>query len=287
MTSDPGRSEASSIATSSLPPGAKNQSCTTAERVTIPPILPEANDDPGRVLAMVDRRLNYGRDIVARFVSGGDPAVVLDLGPGLGEDMAAVRAAHSRARIVGLEAYEPYAERLRALGFEAFDANIERETFPFHDGTVDLIVANQVFEHVKEIHWILHECARVLRVGASLVIGVPNLASLHNRLLLAVGRQPTSLANWSAHVRGYTKADLMATLDKGFPGGFRLMERAGANFYPLPGSLARIAARAWPGGAWGFFGRFEKVRPYAGSYLEWPKSQLLETNFYLGPGGES
>jgi len=232
---------------------------------------------------MVDRRLNYGREIVARFVSGGDPRVVLDLGPGLGEDMAAVRAAHPRARIVGLEAHAPYAERLRSMGVEVVTCNIERDAFPFEDGTVDLIVANQVFEHVKEVHWILHECARVLRVGGSLVIGVPNLASLHNRVLLAIGRQPTSLANWSAHVRGFTKADLSATLDKGFPGGYRPVESAGSNFYPLPGPLAKLAARAWPGAAWGFFGRFVKARTYDGSYLRWPVSQTLETNFYLGP----
>ena len=238
-------------------------------------------------MAVVDRRLNYGRGIVARFVASGDPGMAIDLGPGLGEDMAAVRAAHPATRIVGLEAHLPYADGLRSKGFEVIACNIEREAFPFEDGSVDLIVANQVFEHVKEVHWILHECARVLRVGGSLVIGVPNLASLHNRLLLVIGRQPTSLANWSAHVRGYTRVDLIATLDKGFPEGFRLVESAGANFYPLPGPLARIAARAWPGAAWGFFGRFQKLRPYDGSYLRWPMSQLLETNFYLGPDGAS
>ena len=79
----------------------------------------------------------------------------------------------------------------------------------------------------------------------------------------------------------------MATIDKPFPGGFRLVDAAGANFYPLPGALARPAARAWPGAAWAFFGRFEKALPYDGSYLRWPVEQQLETSFYLGPGGES
>lgn len=235
---------------------------------------------------MVDRQLNYGRDLVARMVADLDVAVALDLGPGLGEDMLTVRAAHPRARIVGLEAYGPYRDRLRDLGLEAIVCDIERDAFAFDAGSVDLIVANQVFEHVKDIFWVLHECSRVLRPGGALVVGVPNLASLHNRLLLAAGRQPTSLTNWSAHVRGYTKRDLVATLDKPFPGGYRLVETGGANFYPLPAPLARRAARLWPGGAWGFFGRFEKVREYDGSYLRWPASQQLETNFYVGPGAD-
>jgi predicted SAM-dependent methyltransferase len=79
--------------------------------------------------------------------------------------------------------------------------DIECDRFPFADETVDLVVANQILEHVNEIFWVLHECARVLRLGGILVIGVPNLASFHNRVLLAAGRQPTSLINASAHVR--------------------------------------------------------------------------------------
>lgn len=235
---------------------------------------------------MVDRSLNYGRDIVARFVSHAKARVAVDLGPGLGEDLRAVRAAHPDARIVGVEVYEPYAVQLRDAGFDVITANIERDPLPFADASVDLIVANQVFEHVKEVFWVLHECSRVLRVGGSVVIGVPNLASLHNRALLAIGRQPTQLQNWSAHVRGYTKADLSATILNPFPGGYRLAESRGANFYPLPGPLARMAARIWPGAAWGFFGRFEKVRAYDGGYLRWPAAHQLETNFYLGPDAQ-
>jgi len=207
----------------------------------------------------------------------------LDLGPGLGEDLQAIRRAHPAARLIGLEAHPPYAAALRAKGFEVIGLDLERAAIPFPDDSIDLIVANQVLEHVKEVFWILHEVARVLRVGGSVVVGVPNLASLHNRLLLAIGRQPTSIANWSAHVRGYTRRDLVALLDKPFPEGFRLAEARGANFYPLPGFLARPAARIWPGAAWGFFGRFEKARAYDGEYLRWPARESLETNFYLGP----
>lgn len=232
---------------------------------------------------MVDRSLNYGRHLIAEFVRGLDVNVAVDLGPGQGDDMRIVRAAHPNARIVGLEAYPPYAERLRAGGFEVTGLDLERDRLPFDGASVDLIVANQIFEHLKEVFWVLSECARVLRVGGSLVIGVPNLAAFHNRVLLFLGWQPSPLKNWSAHVRGYTKRDLVQTIDRPFPGGFVLRQSGGANFYPLPGPMAKVAARTWAGGAWGLFARFEKVRPYDGSYLRWPSDQQLETNFYLGP----
>jgi len=236
---------------------------------------------------MVDRSLNYGRHLIAQFVDGLDVKLAVDLGPGQGDDMRIVRAAHPNARVFGLESYAPYAERLQAMGFEVVSIDLERDSLPFDDGSVDLIVANQIFEHLKEIFWVLHESSRTLRVGGSLVIGVPNLASLHNRVLLAVGKQPTSLANWSAHVRGYTNPDLVATLNKPFPGGFAVRARGGSNFYPFPSPLAKLAARIWPGGAWGLFLRFEKLKPYDGAYLRWPRDYELETNFYLGNGSQT
>lgn len=233
---------------------------------------------------MVDRQLNYGRDVIRRFVDRIHVETAVDLGPGLGYDIATVRDVHPSARIIGIEVHPPYVEHLRSLGIDAVECDLEHDRLPFHDESVDLIVANQVLEHVKEVFWILHECSRVLRVGGSLVIGVPNIAAAHNRLLLLAGRQPTQLRNWSAHVRGFTKGDILDLLDKPFVGGYHLVQSGGANFYPLPALLARPAARLWPGGAWGFFGRFEKERTYDGGYLRWPVGEILETNFYLGPG---
>lgn len=234
---------------------------------------------------MVDRQLNYGREMIRRFTAGLDVATALDLGAGMGEDLDTIAALHPGARIAAVEAHPPYASQIRARGFEVFALDIERDRLPFDDGAVDLIVANQILEHVKEIFWVLHECSRVLRIGGSLVVGVPNIAALHNRFLLGIGRQPTQLSNASAHVRGYTRPDLIATVDRPFRGGYRVVEVAGANFYPLPGWMAKPAARIWPGGAWGLFVRFEKTTPYAGSYLRWPVENALETVFYLGDPG--
>jgi hypothetical protein len=114
------------------------------------------------------------------------------------------------------------------------------------------------------------------------MIGVPNLASLHNRLLLAVGRQPTSIQSNSAHIRGYTRSDFVNLL-RCFSEGYKLQSWAGSNFYPLPRILARHASRIFPSMAWGIFMLFKKSRPYAKEFLDYPVSAQLETNFFLGP----
>lgn len=231
---------------------------------------------------MIDKGLNFGRPIIQRFVADAGPRVVLDIGAGTGIDLGLIRAACPSARLIALEAEPSQVARLRAQGYEVVSADLERDRIPLDDESVDAIVANQVLEHVKEVFWILHEASRILRVGGSFIIGVPNLASAHNRLLLLLGQQPTSIQNWSAHVRGYTKHDLVRLLDKPFPGGYRLVEWRGTNFYPFPPSLASVAARAWKGGAVGIVLRFEKVARYEDSYLRYPHDSYLETNFFTG-----
>src|SRR6058998_2525147 len=57
----------------------------------------------------------------------------------------------------------------------------------------------QVFEHLKNVWLPMSEIARVLCAGGHLVFSVPNLASLHNRALLAFGRQPTSIRTFGPH----------------------------------------------------------------------------------------
>lgn len=231
----------------------------------------------------VDRSLNYGRHHIRRFLSSAEPVrTVLDLGAGQGDDLQLSRIVHPGAARHAIEVCPGYALKLNEDGVSVHTGNIERDALPFADGSVDVVIANQVLEHVKEIFWIFHEISRVLPVGGNLIVGVPNLAALHNRILLAIGRQPTPLKNNSAHIRGFTKADLLQFLESCFPGGYRLMQFGGSNFYPFPPFVAKPLAHMFPTMAWGIFFLFEKKREYCKEFLEYPVRERLETNFYIG-----
>jgi SAM-dependent methyltransferase len=232
---------------------------------------------------VIDRNLNYGRHLVRRFLGRARPyGTVLDLGAGTGVDLGAAREIEPGAELHGIEVFPEPAARLEGMGVHVHRINLETDRVPLGDESVDVVMSNQVLEHTKEIFWILHEASRVLRTGGHLIIGVPNLASLHNRLLLLLGRQPTSIQNSTAHVRGYTRGDLLTFLERGFPGGYRLRARGGSNFYPFPPLIARPLAAALPGMAWGLFLLLRKERPYGGQFVEYPARERLETNFYLG-----
>ena len=232
---------------------------------------------------MIDRTLNYGRHHIRNFLQTAAPyQTVLDLGAGHGDDLLLAKQFDSNANLHALESYPPYVEELQNKGIEVFSANIEREPLPFADGSVNVIIMNQIMEHVKEVFWILHEVTRVLKPGGSFIVGVPNLAALHNRLLLLAGKQPSQLKNHSAHVRGYTKGDFQQLLDSGFPQGYQLQQFGGSNFYPFPPALAKPLAAAFPTLAWGIFMHWQKTKPYTDGYLRYPTEQRLETHFFLG-----
>ncbi|MEM9166622.1 MAG: class I SAM-dependent methyltransferase [Planctomycetota bacterium] len=232
---------------------------------------------------MIDRRLNYGRETIDRWLASMQRVgCAVDLGAGFGDDLLAVRRWHPEARLLAVENH-PYAiERLGAHGIETTAIDIERDALPIADGAADVVIANQILEHTKDIFWVLHEATRCLAVGGSLLVGVPNLASLHNRVLLAIGRQPSVIKSDSAHVRGFTRDDLAAFLSAGFPGGYELLAARGANFYPMPPTLARPLARLLPTMAWGLMLRFVKRKAYADGFRKRVQTAGFETRFYIG-----
>lgn len=234
---------------------------------------------------MIDRSLNYGRHVVADFLGAARPyESVLDIGAGRGVDLLAARKLEPSAALHGVEVDQGAYERLGQLGVHTYRCEIEREPLPLADGSMDVVIMNQVLEHTKEIFWILHEVSRVLSVGGTLILGVPNLASLHNRILLFLGRQPAAIQPHTAHVRGFTRSGLLSLLAICYPGGYRLRAWAGSNFYPFPASLARLVARWLPSLAVGLFLMLEKARPYQGDFLNYLAQNRLQTNFYTGSG---
>ena len=228
---------------------------------------------------MIDRSENYGRHLIEAFAAYTRAGTVVDLGAGRGTDLNNIRNVLPNIRSIGIETNRSSQAELKSNGHEVIALDIEQEMLPFDDSSIDLIVANQIFEHLKEVFWVCHEISRVTPVGGHFIVGVPNLASLHNRLLLLVGRQPSSQRNWSAHVRGYTRTDLLELMNRPFPGGWRQVSWGGSNFYPFPPHMARPLAKLLPGMAWGIFLLLRKEREYEGSYLSWPVEQSLETNF--------
>jgi Methylase involved in ubiquinone/menaquinone biosynthesis len=231
---------------------------------------------------MIDRQLNYGRHLIQEFLQASMTyKSVLDIGAGYGDDLQIARQINPSTELFALENCDTFIKKLINKQIKVYPVNIEHDIFPFSDQSVDTVIANQILEHTKELFWIFHEISRILPVGGKLIVGVPNLASLHNRILLSLGKQPTPIQNNSAHIRGYTKHDFLQFLEC-FPGGYKLLSFGGSNFYPFPPRIASPLARTIPTMAWSIFFLLEKQRKYEREFLEFPQMNELQTNFYLG-----
>src|SRR5690606_341833 len=209
--------------------------------------------------------LTYGRPILAAWAAEHARTLppeavprILDLGCGQGDDLELMARTASRAcELHGLEGYAPYRDVCAAKGIVTHPINLERDPLPFPDQSLDVVSMNQVLEHTKDIFFIFSEVSRVLKPGGVFLVGVPNLAAWHDRLLLLLGRQPSGMKVLGPHVRGFTREGLtkFATCDGYFAEeGFR-----GSAFYPFPAAMSRLLARCLPGLATASFYRFRRT----------------------------
>ena len=157
---------------------------------------------------------------------------LLDIGCWDGQTTARYAKTISASRVLGVEGFSDQAEHARANGVEVQCCDIEKADFVFPDAVADTVVCNQVFEHLKDVFHPMDEIARTLKPGGIFLFSVPNLAALHNRILLLFGRQPTCIRVFGPHVRSFTLAEFIIFSLAG--GLFELVEVRGVGFYPFP-----------------------------------------------------
>lgn len=233
-------------------------------------------------LTTVDHTETYGRHLLRQASRDLGISLCVDLGCGSGDDLMIVRENNPQARCFGVDFGLWNKDALLNRGITPISANIESDALPFHDETVDFVIVNQVLEHTKEIFWINHEVFRILRVGGHLYLGVPNVLSLHNRLMGLFGIHPTSSKMISGHVRVFSKADT-TLFYREVAGEFAAIKRFyGSQFYPFPKTIARWLAAALPSAAFSIFFVIQKTGPYRGEFIERLSRVPLETNFFKG-----
>ncbi|MFN8215867.1 MAG: class I SAM-dependent methyltransferase [Solirubrobacterales bacterium] len=195
-----------------------------------------------RVLVEVGREIER---LLHGLATAHPAATLLDVGCWDGGFSQRCGAALGAERIRGVEVYAGPAAAAEARGIEVARIDLEAERLPWPDASADVLVCNQVLEHLKNLWLPMSEMHRVLRPGGHAVLSVPNLASLHNRVLLGVGRQPTSIRTLGPHVRGYAFGEFCALVELG--GAYAVERRLSAGFHPVPPPWSRPLSRLWPG----------------------------------------
>jgi ubiquinone/menaquinone biosynthesis C-methylase UbiE len=193
-----------------------------------------------------DRRLN-----LIRHFAPLEGARILDIGCGLGVYVRKFREFSDHVYGIDIDA-KRLREGARTTPGLMLSAS---ETLPFRDEAFDVVVLNEVIEHVRDDAATLAEALRVIRPGGHIVIYAPNRLypfETHGIYLgskFVFGNIP--FINWLPdplrnklvpHARAYTKRGMRRTYRN-------LRARVNVETYVYPGFDNIIARRKWLGRA--------------------------------------
>ena len=113
-------------------------------------------------------------------------------------------------------------ERVRSAKQKGIKAKVAdlTKSLPFRDEFFDLVHAAEILEHIYDTEFFLHEVKRVLKKNGVLVVTVPNIACLPNRIRVILGLYPKYIAparrHWGVgeHIRAFTKGMLTELLER-------------------------------------------------------------------------
>jgi 2-polyprenyl-3-methyl-5-hydroxy-6-metoxy-1,4-benzoquinol methylase len=131
----------------------------------------------------------------------------LDIGPGTGRWLTFMTKNGAEWK-AAIDISAEVIERCNKLCNETQKANIECEKFNFDDNTVDIIIAIEVLEHIRDPTMFISEIVRVSSDGALILMTIPNIVSFISRIRMAFGLLPVAIAADPTHVGFYRKKDL-------------------------------------------------------------------------------
>jgi len=188
------------------------------------------------------------RSEVAWFLPAG-ARTVLDVGCGRGGFGTSLRSAYgSDVRLVGLEPVPDQAAAARASGdWDAVHVGYFPDDLPGDEGPFDLVVFNDVLEHMVDPWHALRACHDHLRPGGRVLATIPSIQ--YAPVLLKVARGRWDYADDGTldrtHLRFFTRATMVEMFEAC---GFRVDSCAGVNsvenrWASDPNRVRRLAKR--------------------------------------------
>jgi SAM-dependent methyltransferase len=174
---------------------------------------------------------------------------LLDIGSGAGVGAALIAEVANVGHVTCIDISVPALGEVRRRGFSPIVASAEGHKLPFPSGTFDIVILDEVIEHLVDTDSIMDEIHRVLKNDGQLLISTPNLASWFNRLALLFGVQPAFSevsfrkihgrpgSGIVGHLRLFTRRSLIEFVDHN---GFNVRHAVGVPFPELPFALRGV-----------------------------------------------
>lgn len=143
----------------------------------------------GRLKRVFDDTKEANRQAIVDALSGRTLPSMLDIGPHKGGFTERVAKAVGATSIDGIELIPDHVPAAEARGIKVTLGDVD-DGLPYPDESFDLVLANQVIEHVRSTDQFMTEIRRVLRPNGIACVSTNNLSSWHNIISLALGHQP-------------------------------------------------------------------------------------------------
>ena len=134
------------------------------------------------------------------------PERLLDIGCGDGRLARLVKASCPRVMIHGCDLSSVALGRAEGID-RRYTVNLDEDRIPEPDGSMDLIIASEVIEHLVNPRHVLAEVRRVLRPRGRVLVTVPNVAFWRFRLQALRGQVPSVTAD-ERHLHSYNARTL-------------------------------------------------------------------------------
>lgn len=195
-------------------------------------------------------------DLILRLLDKQIDAKIIDLGCGGGVWHKSIMEKGMR-EIYGIDVHLQSAVDANKRGSYVILANLDYP-FPLQDESFDVVISNQVIEHLMNVDNFISEIKRILKPDGYCIISTENLSSFDNLIALLLGQQA-----FSQHISKYysvgnvfsphfsyeaTKYDYphrtiftyfgLLQLLKAY--GFKIEKVLVANAFPIPNVLAKL-----------------------------------------------
>jgi len=190
-----------------------------------------------------------------------DDVKLLDIGCSDGKFTIEFSKKVGAKKVYGLEIDKYLIREARSKGIicKKSDAN---KKLPFRDNFFDVIICNQVVEHLYDPDNLFQEINRILKMNGYLYISTPNLCSLHGRIFVLLGWQPTAISpstrfifgnplrgetsgfcKYNRHLTCFTPASFKEMTEFY---GFKIIKYSGSVIYPFGSKISDSISRFFP-----------------------------------------
>lgn len=194
------------------------------------------------------------KENILKLLEENPQAKLLDCGCDNGEFTVEQAKTIGTCKVYGIEINKKACGEAKRKGIRVYnnDLNIK---LPIRSRSIDVIIANQVIEHLYDTDTFVKEIYRILKPKGYVIVSTNNLASWHNIFPLFLGRQPFPsdvcrdpsigklFALWVgdsgslSHIRIFTYYGLRELFEYY---GFKVEKMVCAGYYPFLGLISKF-----------------------------------------------